>query len=51
MSSLRTYVEPLGGELEIIARFPDGALRIGLFGEIERRSAGATRAGHARPTG
>ena len=36
VSSLRSYVESLGGELEIIARFPDGAVRISQFGDIER---------------
>lgn len=26
LSSLRSYIEAMGGELEIIARFPDGAV-------------------------
>ena len=34
ISSLRTYIEAMGGELEIIARFPDGAIRIQQFNEI-----------------
>ena len=34
VSSLRTYIEALGGELEIVARFPDGAVRITQFEEI-----------------
>jgi transcriptional regulator with XRE-family HTH domain len=36
VSSLRTYVEALGGELEIVARFPNGAVRITQFEEIGR---------------
>jgi hypothetical protein len=28
VSSLRRYIESLGGDLELIARFPDGAVRI-----------------------
>jgi transcriptional regulator with XRE-family HTH domain len=34
VSTLRRYIEALGGELEIIARFPDGTVRITQFGEI-----------------
>lgn len=32
LSTLRAYVEALGGQLEVIARFPDGAMPIGSFG-------------------
>jgi DNA-binding XRE family transcriptional regulator len=28
LSTLRRYVEAMGGELEITARFPDGAIRL-----------------------
>ena len=34
VSSLRSYIQAMGGELEIIARFPDGAVRINQFEEI-----------------
>jgi hypothetical protein len=34
VSSLRTYIEAMGGELEIVARFPDGAVRITQFEDI-----------------
>ena len=34
VSSLRTYIEALGGKLEIVARFPDGAVRITQFTEL-----------------
>lgn len=35
VSTLRSYVEAMGGALDIIARFPDGDVRIGSFGELE----------------
>jgi transcriptional regulator with XRE-family HTH domain len=31
VSTLRSYIEAMGGVLEIIARFPDGAVRISQF--------------------
>ena len=34
ISTLRKYVEAVGGHLEIIARFPDGAVRINQFEKI-----------------
>lgn len=34
VSSLRSYIEAMGGELEIVARFPDGAVRIRHFGDL-----------------
>jgi DNA-binding transcriptional regulator YiaG len=34
VSSLRSYIQALGGDLEIIARFPEGAVRITQFAEI-----------------
>ena len=38
VSNLRRYIEALGGTLEITARFPDGEVRIIVFGELERAS-------------
>ena len=35
LSSLRRFVEAMGGELEISASFPDGKVRIQLFEELE----------------
>jgi DNA-binding Xre family transcriptional regulator len=35
LSTLRKFVEALGGELEIRARFPDGDVTIGRFGALE----------------
>lgn len=35
ISTLRTHIEAMGGELEIIARFPDGVVRIENFTSID----------------
>jgi transcriptional regulator with XRE-family HTH domain len=35
VSTLRSYVEALGGRLEVTAVFPDGAVPIRAFGELE----------------
>lgn len=35
LSSLRRFVEAMGGELEICASFPDGKVRIQLFEDLE----------------
>ena len=35
LSTLRRYVEAMGGELDIVARFPDGSVRINQFEGIE----------------
>jgi DNA-binding XRE family transcriptional regulator len=37
LSTLRSHIEAMGGELEIIARFPDGAVKINNFSELESR--------------
>jgi DNA-binding XRE family transcriptional regulator len=37
ISSLRSHIEALGGELEIVARFPDGEVRISNFQEAGGR--------------
>ena len=34
LSTLRTHIEAMGGELEVIARFPDGAVKISNFTEL-----------------
>ena len=34
VSTLRRYVEAMGGELEIVARFPDGDVRISQFQDL-----------------
>lgn len=35
VSTLRRYIEALGGELEIVARFPEGEVRITQFEESQ----------------
>ncbi len=34
VSTLRSYIEALGGELNIIAKFPEGQVRINLFHDL-----------------
>jgi transcriptional regulator with XRE-family HTH domain len=36
VSTLRKYIEAMGGELEIIAHFPEGNVRINQFEELEQ---------------
>lgn len=35
ISTLRKYIEAMGGRLDIVARFPEGDVRINQFEEIE----------------
>lgn len=35
ISTLRSYIHAMGGELDIIARFPQGEVHINLFEEID----------------
>jgi transcriptional regulator with XRE-family HTH domain len=39
LSTLRNHIEALGGELEILARFPDGDVRITNFSSIGEADA------------
>jgi hypothetical protein len=34
ISTLRNHIKAMGGELEVIARFPDGDVRIANFSQI-----------------
>ena len=34
ISTLRSHIEAMGGELEVIARFPEGIVRISNFAEL-----------------
>jgi DNA-binding XRE family transcriptional regulator len=43
VSTLRRFVEAMGGELEITARFPDHAVRIRSFGEQQVQPDGRAR--------
>lgn len=37
VSTLQSYIRALGGELDIVARFPDGCIRISQFGTVVER--------------
>lgn len=37
LSSLRTHIQAMGGELEFVTRFPLGSVRIGNFSDLEDR--------------
>ncbi len=39
ISTLRSHIEAMGGELEVVARFPDGAVKISNFSELGKASA------------
>lgn len=34
ISTLRGHIEAMGGELDVIARFPEGAVRISNFSDL-----------------
>ena len=36
LSTLRSHIEAMGGELDVIARFPDGAVKISNFSDLEK---------------
>ncbi|MFM5647069.1 XRE family transcriptional regulator [Aeromonas veronii] len=37
LSTLRSHIEAMGGELEVVARFPEGAVRVTNFSDLERQ--------------
>lgn len=37
ISTLRSHIEAMGGQLEIVARFPEGAVKISNFADIDAR--------------
>lgn len=37
ISTLRSHIEAMGGELEITARFPEGAVKISNFSQLETK--------------
>jgi ribosome-binding protein aMBF1 (putative translation factor) len=34
LSTLRSHIEAMGGQLEVVARFPDGSVKINHFGDL-----------------
>jgi DNA-binding XRE family transcriptional regulator len=39
LSTLRSHIEAMGGQLEVVARFPDGAVKISNFADLGRDAA------------
>jgi ribosome-binding protein aMBF1 (putative translation factor) len=39
LSTLRNHTEAMGGQLDVVARFPDGAVKIGNFSDLEGNTA------------
>jgi ribosome-binding protein aMBF1 (putative translation factor) len=37
LSTLRSHIEAMGGELDMVARFPDGAVRITNFADFDEQ--------------
>lgn len=35
ISTLRSYIEAMGGQLEVVARFPDGSVKVTNFADLE----------------
>lgn len=35
ISILRSYIEAMGGQLEVVARFPDGSVKVTNFADLE----------------
>lgn len=48
VSTLRNHIRAMGGELEVIARFPDGEVRIENFSEMSGASAAIGEPGTVR---
>ena len=40
VSTLRNYIEAMGGELDIVARFRDGSVRVSQFSELKTGTNG-----------
>jgi predicted transcriptional regulator len=40
VSTVRRYVEAMGGQLEIVAKFPDGDVKISQFKDVAKRATG-----------
>ena len=40
LSTLRSHIEAMGGQLEVVARFPDGAVKISNFSDLGSNPAG-----------
>ena len=43
ISTLRSHIAAMGGELEVIARFPEGTVRISNFAELGEEKSNCAR--------
>ena len=41
ISTLRSHIRAMGGDLEIVARFPDGEIKISNFEDVDQRAEAA----------
>ena len=41
ISTLRSHIRAMGGDLEIVARFPDGEIKISNFEDVDTRAEAA----------
>jgi len=48
ISTVRHYIEAMGGQLDIVARFPDGDVRITQFGDLDVRESRVAGRRHRR---
>lgn len=48
LSTLRSHIEAMGGQLEIIARFADGAIRITNFADLDASARSSDSPGPGR---
>lgn len=39
ISTLRSHIEAMGGQLEVVARFPDGTVKITNFADLDSNTA------------
>ena len=44
LSTMKKFVEAMGGELEIVAKFPEGPIRINAFSELNENSGDTMKA-------
>lgn len=44
ISTLRSHIEAMGGQLDVVARFPDGAVRISNFSDLSEHELPPVRA-------
>jgi hypothetical protein len=39
LSTLRSHIEAMGGELDVVARFPDGTVKISNFSDLGKSAS------------